>query len=68
MQVPVAIPVTVFPLTVQTEGVVELNVTVNPEVDAAETVAVLPIDSVVGLNVIVLMLWLIPVSVILFVI
>ena len=51
VHVPVATPVTVFPLTVQIEGMVELNVTANPEVAVAETVVVPPIDSVVGLKV-----------------
>ena len=57
VHIPIATPVTVFPITVQMEGVVEVNVTANPEVAVEETVTALPIDSVAGLKVIVLMLW-----------
>lgn len=52
IQVPAATPETVVPLTVQTEGVVELNVTANPEVAVAEIVEVPLTDSVVGVKVV----------------
>ena len=49
-QVPAVTPVTLVPLTVQTFVVVELKVTVNPEVAVALTVVLPFTDNVVGLN------------------
>ena len=51
LQLPAAMPVTTEPLTVQTAGFVEPKVTGRPDVAAALTELVPPIDRVVGLNV-----------------
>ena len=54
VQVPTLTPVTVLPLTpdaVQTDGVVEVNVTARPELAVALAVVVTPIANVVGENV-----------------
>jgi hypothetical protein len=50
VQVPAATPVTVEPLTLQTAGVVELNVTARPEVAVALAVVVPPTARVAGLK------------------
>ena len=56
MQLPAATPVTVVPFTVQMEGVEELKVTVPPGA-VAEIVEVPPTSSVLGVNVMALMVW-----------
>jgi hypothetical protein len=59
VHVPALAPVTVEPLTVQTAGVVELNVTARPDVAVALAVVVPPTASVAGAKVIAPMVWLV---------
>ena len=59
VHVPALILVTVEPLMVQTAGVVELKVTARPELAVALAVEVPPTVRDVGLNVSVLMVWLV---------